>query len=62
MIEGPVASQTFGSKDLVKSAHVYFTTPGVHEPDGMFDGTVGDELFRGHVLTLNFFQNQFSIT
>jgi hypothetical protein len=61
MIEGPTASQTFGSTDLLKNAPVYFATPGVHEPDGMFDGTVGDELFRGHVLTLNFHQNQFSI-
>jgi hypothetical protein len=40
---------------------LYFTAHGVHEPDGMLDGAVGDELFRGHVLTLNFFQNQFSI-
>jgi hypothetical protein len=26
----------------------------VHEPDGLFDATVGMELLRGVVLTLNF--------
>jgi hypothetical protein len=62
MIEGSTAPQGFGGKVLMKNAPIYFTTPGVHEPDGMFDGTVGDELFRGHVLTLDFYQNQFSIS
>jgi hypothetical protein len=33
---------------------VYFPTENVHEPDGLFDATVGLELFRGAVLTLNF--------
>jgi len=33
---------------------VYFPTPDVHEPDGMFDATVGLELFYGAVLTVDF--------
>jgi hypothetical protein len=32
---------------------VYFPTPGVHEPDGMFDATVGLELFVGAIVTLD---------
>jgi hypothetical protein len=35
-------------------AKVYFPTETVHEPDGLFDATVGLELFRGAVITLNF--------
>ncbi|MGC1482274.1 MAG: hypothetical protein WA789_00640 [Candidatus Acidiferrum sp.] len=33
---------------------VYFPTPEVHEPDGLFDATVGIDLFYKAVLTLNF--------
>lgn len=33
---------------------VYFPTEGVHEPDGMFDATVGLELFQGMLVTLDF--------
>ena len=33
---------------------VYFPTPDVHEPDGLFDATVGLEMFYNAVLTLNF--------
>jgi hypothetical protein len=33
---------------------VYFPTPDVHEPDGLFDATVGLDLFYGAVVTLNF--------
>lgn len=36
------------------SSRVYFPTPGVHEPDGLFDATVGIELFRDAILTLDF--------
>jgi hypothetical protein len=38
---------------------LYFATRKVHLPDGMFDGTVGNELFLGHVLTLDFHANRF---
>jgi hypothetical protein len=37
-----------------EGAKVYFPTEAVHEPDGLFDTTVGLELFRDAVLTLNF--------
>jgi hypothetical protein len=33
---------------------VYFPTPDVHEPDGLFDATVGLEMFYNTVLTLDF--------
>lgn len=33
---------------------VYFPTPDVHEPDGLFDATVGLEILYDAVLTLNF--------
>ena len=33
---------------------VYFPTPDVHEPDGLFDATVGLELLYKTALTLNF--------
>src|SRR5579862_81306 len=37
-----------------EGARVYFPTETVHEPDGLFDATVGLELFRNTVLTLDF--------
>jgi hypothetical protein len=37
-----------------EGAKVYFPTETVHEPDGLFDATVGLELFRDAVLTLDF--------
>jgi hypothetical protein len=37
-----------------EGAKVYFPTETVHEPDGLFDATVGLELFRDPVLTLDF--------
>jgi hypothetical protein len=33
---------------------VYFPTAGVHEPDGLFDATVGLELFANAIITLDF--------
>jgi Aspartyl protease len=37
-----------------EGAKVYFPTETVHEPDGLFDATVGLELFRDSILTLDF--------
>ncbi len=37
-----------------EGAKVYFPTEAVHEPDGLFDATVGLELFRDTILTLDF--------
>jgi hypothetical protein len=48
-------SEGFNGVTLAKEgAKVYFPTEAVHEPDGLFDATVGLELFRDAVLTLDF--------
>jgi hypothetical protein len=48
-------SEGFNGVMLAKEgAKVYFPTDAVHEPDGLFDATVGLELFRDAVLTLDF--------
>ncbi len=48
-------SEGFGGITLVKeNAKVYFPTETVHEPDALFDATVGLELFREAILTLDF--------
>jgi hypothetical protein len=55
MLEAPSAKESFHGTVLgVKTTALYFPTPDVHEPDGLFDATVGLELFYGTVLTLNF--------
>jgi hypothetical protein len=59
MIEGRAASESFGTTVLKQDATLYFATPKVHAPDGMFDGTVGHELFTGHVLTFDFHAHRF---
>lgn len=41
---------------------VYFPTSGVHEPDGLFDATVGVALFRDAVLTLDFRDGMISVS
>jgi hypothetical protein len=41
---------------------VYFPTPGVHEPDGLFEATVGLALFQDAVLTLDFHGNTISVS
>jgi hypothetical protein len=40
---------------------VYFPTPGVHEPDGLFDATIGLELMRDSVVSLDFHNQTISI-
>ena len=51
----------FEDQPLASKAAVYFPTPGVHQPDALFDGTVGVALMRGHVVTLNFHDNTLEI-
>jgi hypothetical protein len=58
-IEGTALKESFGPTDLKENATLYFATPKVHTPDGMFDGTVGHELFTGHVVTLDFHTHHF---
>jgi hypothetical protein len=62
MIEGSASKEAFGENVLGKNVALYFATRKVHVPDGMFDGTVGNELFLGHVLTLDFHANHFWIS
>lgn len=59
MIEGTALEESFGKKTLLANAPLYFATPKVHVPDGMFDGTVGAALFAGHVINLDFHANRF---
>jgi hypothetical protein len=59
MIEGVAATEGFGAAVLKHEAALYFATPKVHLPDGMFDGTVGHEFFTGHVLTFDFRAHRF---
>lgn len=58
MIEGKADRESFAGKTLLSSAGLYFPTPDVHQPDGLFDGTVGAELFAEHRLTLDFHANK----
>ena len=44
----------FGTATLLESGSLYFAGPKVHLPDGLFDGTVGQEVFAKHSLTLDF--------
>jgi hypothetical protein len=59
MIEGRAATESFGTTVLKQDSTLYFATPKVHAPDGMFDGTVGHELFTGHILTFDFHTHRF---
>jgi hypothetical protein len=61
MVEGRAATESFGTTVLKQDATLYFATPKVHAPDGMFDGTVGHELFAGHILTFDFHAHRFWI-
>ena len=55
MKEALAQKETFRGVTLNGTAPlVYFPTPDVHEPDGLFDATVGLDLFYNAVLTLNF--------
>jgi hypothetical protein len=62
MKEAPAEKETFRGLTLSGPAPlVYFPTPDVHEPDGLFDATVGLELFYKAALTLNFHDMTISI-
>jgi hypothetical protein len=62
MKSAPAERESFRGVTLGVSAPVvYFPTPDVHEPDGLFDATVGLGLFYGMVLTFDFHSNTFSL-
>jgi len=52
-IEGLARSEGFNNKALKTDAPIYLATSRGHMPNGMFDGTVGNALFRGRVLTFD---------
>jgi hypothetical protein len=55
MKSAPAGKESFhGSALGVSAPVVYFPTPDVHQPDGLFDATVGLGLLYGSVLTLDF--------
>lgn len=62
MIQGIATAEGFAGKTLAQHCPVYFATPGVHTPDGIFDGTVGHALFVGHILTFDFLAHLFWIS
>jgi hypothetical protein len=51
----------FDGKPIARDTPLYFPTPGVHEPDGMFDGTVGLVLMRDKIVTFDFHDKTISI-
>ena len=62
MKEAPSQKESFHGIALgVADTAVYFPTADVHEPDGLFDATVGLELFHGATVTLNFHDMTISI-
>src|SRR5271163_562081 len=62
MKEAPAESEGFRGLTLSGPAPlVYFPTPDVHEPDGLFDATVGLELFYQAAVTLNFHDMTISV-
>jgi hypothetical protein len=58
----PAQKEGFRGTTLAQAgAKVYFPAEAVHEPDGLFDATVGLELFRDAVVTLNFHDMTISV-
>jgi hypothetical protein len=57
MMRAQVDDESFGSRVLAAQPPVFFATPAVHLPDGLFDGTVGHGLFKDIVLTLDLHAN-----
>jgi hypothetical protein len=62
MKESPAEKESFRGLTLSGPAPlVYFPTADVHEPDGLFDATVGLELFYKAAVTLNFHDMTISV-
>ena len=62
MRESHAQTEAFANKALAHNAALFFATPTVHVPDGMFDGTVGAGLFVGHILHLDLHAQHFWMT
>lgn len=57
MLAAPARDIGFGGRSIVKDPIIYFVGEGkipVHQPDGLFEGTVGNALFSHSVVTLDF--------
>jgi hypothetical protein len=61
MKKSSAQSIAFDGRVLAQDAPLYFPTPGVHEPDGMFDGTVGLVVMRDKIVTFDFHDKTISI-
>lgn len=62
MIEAVAKLEGFQGTTLSHNMPVYFVTPGVHAPDGLFDATVGIELLSHCKVTINFHDNWITIS
>ncbi len=62
MLKGSAKNVSFDGLSLVDNPPVYFATPEVHTPDGMFDGTVGLGVLSGAVVTFDFRDNWMSVS
>jgi hypothetical protein len=62
MLKGSAKNVSFDGLSLVDNPAVYFVTPEVHTPDGMFDGTVGLGVLSGSVVTFDFRDNWMSVS
>ena len=57
LLAAPARRVGFGNATIAKNATLYFVGEGanaVHQPDGLFEATVGNALFAHSVLTLDF--------
>jgi hypothetical protein len=61
MLKAPAKNISFDGLSLVENPAVYFATPEVHVPDGMFDGTVGLGVLSGAVVTFDFRDDWMSV-
>jgi hypothetical protein len=61
MRKAPARWIAFAGQTLARNAALYFPTPGVHQPDGLFDGTVGLALLGDKIVTLDFHDKTISI-
>jgi hypothetical protein len=62
MLEMPARSLGFaGHRFALPQPTIYFATPDVHQPDGLFEATVGNALFAGSVLTLDLHHMRFDV-
>ena len=63
MLAMPARSLGFSGRTFaLENPVIYFATPEVHQPDGLFEATVGNELFVHSVLTLDLHHMTFDVT